>query len=384
MIAYNKESLENLYIQDQLDEAHYKNCVTAAEVSVCREKYPVKFYTPNIIIRIGLFILTVIIAVFSFGLITLMSGVSSEKGFSVLLIFFALISYAALELMVNKNRHYKSGVDDALQWMTGIFIISAFDLLNDRTALQNSILIFTVAIYLALRFSNAAISGIACVSFFAIIFFGYIKLGENGKATVPFLIMIISAIVYFLFSGEKMKEKFKYYSGCLLMAELISLLCLYAAGNYFVVREASISLFNLNLKENESISFGWLFWIFTIIIPLIYLAKGIQKKNVVLFRVGLLLIAVTVFTVRYYHHILPAETAMIIAGIALVICAYILIKYLKTARHGFTDAKIDKNLHSFIESLVIAQTLGQSKIDSGNQTTFGGGSGGGGGAGGAF
>lgn len=384
MIAYNKASLENLYIQDQLDEAHYKNCISAEEVNACKEKYPVKFYTPNIIIRIGLFILTVIIAVFSFGLITLMSGISNEHGFSALLIFFALISYAALELMVNQKHHYRSGVDDALQWMTGIFIISAFDLFNEPTALQNSILIFAVALYLALRFLNAAISAIACISFFAIIFFSYIKLGENGKATVPFVIMIISIIIYFLFSEEKMKEKFKYYTGCLLMVEIISLLCLYTAGNYFVVRETSISMFNLVLKENESIPFGWLFWIFTIIIPIIYLAKGIQKKNVILFRIGLLLIAATIFTIRYYYHILPAENAMIIAGIILIICAYILIKYLKTPSHGFTDEKIDENFNSTVESLVIAQTLGQSKIDTGNQTTFGGGSGGGGGAGGEF
>ena len=197
--------------------------------------------------------------------------------------------------------------------------------------------------------------------------------------------MIVAAIISFFSSRNKKKESVKFYTECLLMTEIISLLCLYAAGNYFVVREASISMFHLDLKENESIPFGWLFWIFTIFIPFFYLIKGIFKKDILLIRMGLLLIAVIIFTVRYYYHILPAETAMIIGGIILIAGAYSLIKYLREPKSGFTDVenKNDNNLHQ-IEALAMVQTFNQTQIDTGNQTTFGGGSGGGGGAGGNF
>ena len=148
-------------------------------------------------------------------------------------------------------------------------------------------------------------------------------------------------------------------------------------------------MFNLNLQEGQNIPFAWLFWIFTVSIPLVYIARGIQKKDVVLMRMGLIFIAAIVFTVRYYYHVLPAETAMMLGGLIMIAIAYSLIKYLKEPKYGFTDEE-QSNANSFarkqIESLIIAETFGQTKIETntGNATEFGGGSGGGGGAGGEF
>jgi uncharacterized membrane protein YgcG len=289
--------------------------------------------------------------------------------------------------MVYSKHHYKCGVDDALIWMTAIFVISAFNLSGNISSLQNAILIFVISLFFALRFTNMVMSAVACIAFLGIIFFSYTKLGANAKATVSFLIMIISGLIYFFALKNKQRESWKYYADCLLMIEIVSLICLYVAGNYCVVRESSISMFQLDLKENESIPFGWLFWIFTVIIPIVYLTKGIQKKDIVLIRTGLILIAAIIFTVRYYYHILPIETAMIVGSLLMISCAYALIKYLRVPKHGFIDEEITKEDFNKIlqfESLVIAQTLGQTKIDTGNQTTFGGGSSGGGGAGGEF
>jgi hypothetical protein len=387
MIAYKKEWLDNLYMRDELSDAYYKNCLSKEEFNACSEKYPVKFYMPNFFVRIGLFILTVVIAIFSFGLISLTAVASSFNAYTVFLVLFAILSYAALELMVNTNHHYKSGVDDALMWMTAIFIFSAFNISNNLSGLQNSIIIFIIAFYFSLRFLNMLMSAIACIAFFGVIFFGYTKMGEMAKATVPFLIMIISAFVYFLTLKNRSREKRKHYSNCFLMIEIVCLVCMYVAGNYWVVREASISMFHLQFKENESIPFGWLFWIFTAIIPLIYITRGIIKKDIVLIRTGSLLIAATVFTVRYYYHLLPIETAMIIGGVILIVIAYALIKYLRKPKYGFTDEEINNeniNNRRQLESLVIAQTFSQTQIEPVNQTTFGGGSGGGGGAGGEF
>ena len=172
------------------------------------------------------------------------------------------------------------------------------------------------------------------------------------------------------------------------MTEIVSLTCFYVAGNYFVVREASISMFNLSLKDGESIPLGWVFWIFTVAVPFIYLARGIQKKNILLIRMGLILMAAVVFTVRYYYHILSGETAMIIAGIIMTVIAYALIKYLKEPKNGFTDEQNSERSFTAkqLEALLIAQTLGHAKIETtdGNATEFGGGSGGGAGAGGEF
>jgi uncharacterized protein (DUF486 family) len=171
------------------------------------------------------------------------------------------------------------------------------------------------------------------------------------------------------------------------MVSITALTCFYAAGNYYVVREASIALFNMDIKEGHGIPFGWLFWIFTIAIPAVYIARGIQKKDVVLLRVGLLLVAAVIFTVRYYYHVLPAETAMVIGGVIFIGIAYMLIKFFQKPKHGFThkernDAFFMDKLQ--VESLVIAQTFSGPQLPTGTGTQFGGGTGGGGGATGVF
>ena len=165
------------------------------------------------------------------------------------------------------------------------------------------------------------------------------------------------------------------------LIEISSLISLYAAGNYFIVSELSNDMFNLQLQPGETIPFGWIYWIFTILVPPLYLLVGIRKKNIILLRTGLILLAAIVFTVRYYHTILPVEYVMSIAGIIILPAAYLLLKRLQEPVYGFTSKKftskneIDKLQ---LESLLLAQTF-KPGIDQ-DVTKFGGGSFGGGGA----
>ena len=86
-----------------------------------------------------------------------------------------------------------------------------------------------------------------------------------------------------------------------------------------------------------------------------------------------------VFTVRYYYHKVPVGTSMIIAGLLMTAIAYLLIKYLKDTKAGFTSqAKTNGHGGASIEALLIAEILsGQQDPHTG--THFGGGGYGGGG-----
>ena len=168
-----------------------------------QEKYPINFYTPNIFVRIGLFILTCVIAIFSFGLISLMFLSSAgEDATTVMLTFFALVAYGVLEFIIHSKNHYKSGVDDALMWMSGIFIIVAFNLKGSFSYLENSILVFALTAFFSLRFVNMIISAITDAAFVPRSYFAYIRFGEFAKATAPFIMMGISLIIYFLSSNK--------------------------------------------------------------------------------------------------------------------------------------------------------------------------------------
>lgn len=384
MIAYNKTSLRNNDIRKQSTAAFENNLITADELQQIKEKYPVHFYTPNFFIRIGLFILTVIIVSFSFSLFSVIFMSSIENAMKGLLLFFSLLTYAALEFMIEKNNHYKSGVDDALMWNSAGMFLASLMLIIDSGALTNCILTFLVSFYCSARFADRIMSAVAFLSFLAILFFLFTDHLGISKAIIPFVLMAASAAVYLLMTRLEKKTNLKNYEHCFTVIIICSLLSFYAAGNYYVVREVNNVMFHLT--NDGSLPFGWLFWILTVLIPILYIIRGVQKKDVIFLRIGVLLIAAMIFTIRYYYSILPIEIVMTLAGPVLLILSYVLINYLKQPKFGFTYSELNsanKDEKSLIESLVIVETLGQQAKPA-DTTKFGGGSFGGGGAGGEF
>ena len=382
MIACNKTSLHNERIQEQSTTAFENNFISKEELQNIQLKYPVQFYMPNIFIRIGLFILTLIILSFSFSLFSLLFMSSLDSAWKGLMLFFAILTYTALEFMVQTKHHYKSGVDDALLWNFAGLLFASISLILDAGALTNSVLVFLISLYCSIRFADRIMSVVAFLSLLGMLFFLFTDHLGISKAIIPFVLMAASAAVYFLIKNLEKKESLKNYEHCFTIISIVSLLSFYAAGNYYVVREVNNAMFHLT--NDGSLPFGWMFWILTVLIPFLYIVRGIQKKDALFLRVGLLLIAAMIFTIRYYHSVMPHEVAMTIAGSILLILSYGLISNLKQPKFGFTYAELNKENKMEklqIESLIIAETFGQQTKPT-ETTKFGSGSFGGGGAGG--
>lgn len=385
MIAYNKEWLDNSSMQEELENAFSEDLVSKMEYDNAVALYPVGFYTPNIFIRIGLFILTLIIVGFSCSLFALLfiSG-SNEQIFGILCILFAATAYITLEWMIREKNHYQSGVDDALLWMSGILFVSGINLLGDVSSLYNAALVFILSFCFCIRFADRLMAVVVIISLLSVVFFITSRIGENTEAVMPFVLMLMSAIIYFIRKKSVGKPEYKYYRQCLSIIEITALLCFYCAGNYFVVREAGISFLHLQLQPLEAIPFAWLFWIFTCAIPFLYILRGIQTKDIILIRVGVILIAAIVFTIRYYYAVMPIETAMLAGGILLLLISYSLSKILEKPIRGFTSQPVvNSNAPGLanIEAIIIAETLSSSNQGQSDGSHFGGGSFGGGGAG---
>lgn len=387
MIAYSKTWLDNLDIHNEADKAFSHQCILEEEQVAIKQHFPVGFYSPNFFIRIGLFILTAVIASFSLGLFFMITLSSTGDHSFGLFTFFTFLSYGALEFFVRENRHYRSGVDDALLWATVSSFIAALNCINGLHIVAYTLLVFLLSGYLALRFADALVSALACISWLGLLFYAYLELGAIAKLTMPFVMMAAAAMLYFFSLRIARAAEAKYYKLCLLVVRVVALLSFYVAGNYFVVRELGNSMFDLHLKEGESIPLGWLFWALTVSVPLLYLWRGVQKKDAVFLRVGLLLIAAIVFTIRYYYNVMPLEIVMILGGMVMITLAYVLIRYLQQPRNGFTykeekDASPINKLQ--IEALIINQTFSTPQVAETTGTEFGGGSGGGAGAGGEY
>ena len=387
MIAYNRTGLDNRVVGEQAAEALAKGCITLEEYTQIGTGYPVSFYTPNGYIRIGLFLLTVVIAAFSLGLLGLMS-ISGSHGFGGLLIFFGLVSYGVLEYMVAGKKHFRSGVDDALLWMSVGLLYAGLELsIEHMTVTAEFVVAFSLAFYGVLRFADGVLTLVAYGALLGIIFNMGMGSEETGGIVMFFILMGCSVGVYWLCIALYLKRGCRHYRPCLMILRAACLVGFYAAGNYFVVREMGSYRWDPAAQPGGSVPLGWLFWILTVGTPLFYVYRGVRKKDVVFLWVGLALIAAAVFTIRQYYHVLPAELAMVVGGILLIGGVYVAINYLRTPRHGLTYAEINdkhfiQNLH--IESLVIAETFAAPAAPAADGHSFGGGSGGGGGAGGEF
>lgn len=379
MIAYSTTDLDNRLIQRDAYTAFKKQCVTEEEKKAVTAAYPVGLYTPNPFIRIGLFIATVVIAFSVFGIFVI--GVNGAGVLSAVVFFFSVAYYVGLEIFVQVKRHFASGVDDALMWMSGAFFIGGFLAATEFELddLWLYALLFLLGTYFTLRFVNVLMCATAFIGLTGMVFYICFRLGSTAQALIPFFIMALSLLLYRLAVKLLREERFRHYFTCLEMLAILSLVTLYLGGNYYIVREVGMEIFGMQMK------LGWLFWLFTLVLPVVYIYLGIRHKNAILLRVGLLVVAAMVFTIRFYYHVLPLELAMTLGGTVMIALAWYVTHYLKEPRHGFTREEDDEpEIEALqIESLVIAETLHETPHPP-QGFKFGGGSGGGGGAGGDF
>ncbi|HTD39701.1 MAG TPA: hypothetical protein VK671_03705, partial [Mucilaginibacter sp.] len=203
MIAYNKTWLANLRVQQEVKKQLNSRCITNAEFKSIQERYPVGFYTPGLFARVGLFILTFIVIAFADGILSLMFASASDLVETPGWMFFlAILSYVALEVMVNSKHHYRSGVDDALLVISGLLFAVGFAMLfshyNNVYYLPISGAIFILNLYFSIRFADTLMGALCCAALLAFVFFGWTKVIPSGMATIPFVMMLVSGGLYWL------------------------------------------------------------------------------------------------------------------------------------------------------------------------------------------
>ena len=385
MIAYNKNSLDQLAIRNEAVTAYKKKLISDDEYDAIIKIHKTGLYSPNIFIRIGLFAAVVVIVLMTFGLLFLIFGAAVDSDISLfwMSLFFAFAVYAALEWIVQNKKHYRSGVDDGLLWLALIFVVCDIAIFSELSSFAIAVLAFLISLAATIRFANSVMSAVMFGSFIAGIFYSLIPFEAWAKSILPFVIMLLSFSIYLVTKNIKQKDFLRHYQFCFMMLEVLSLVTIYASVNYFSVRELTVTMFNL--PENYSLSGGWFFWLFTCALPIIYVVRGLQAKDRLILRTGLLLIAATVFTFRYYYTVAPVEQVVTVSGIILTIVAYAAIRYLHTPKHGLTDKQSEQYLQDglTVESLVIAESFNDVPAAE-EGFRFGGGSTGGGGASGQF
>jgi hypothetical protein len=387
MIAYPKVLLEAIKIEPLAASWKEKFLISTDTSEKIQTTYKNNLYTPSIFIRIALFVFTCIITSAFLGFATLISqGGGSDTAIGIRCCIYGLMVLAALEFTIREKKAYRAGIDDALLYIgLSLLMIGLCFLILKLANTENEILIcltlLPFLILASIRYSDRLLAALAFCCLFGLVFFS-LQSGENNlQSLLPFAGILLSAIIYY--SNKKLfTHNYLAWWDSLIILEILSLFTFYLSGNYLIVRELSVELMNLEIEKGADIPLAFIFYIFTILIPLLYLYMGIKNKDRVMLRCGLIILALAVLTFKYYYSLGHHEISLTIAGICMITISYLLMTYLKKSTSGFTSKNDDTVLNNDLESVVIAQTFSGKKDEQGFE--FGGGKSGGGGAGGNF
>ncbi len=386
--AYNPQWSENEFIKETAQGWFKKGFLQKEQLTEIHKSYSSNFYDPNIFLKIGLFIFTNLAASFSGSIIAAIIFLPFENQYQYALVVTSFIMGSfiifILEVLIKGNKLYHSGIDNALLYIAlGAFcytIITSLDYTSTPTwvYLVLSLPLFVLA---TIRYADLLVGVVSYIILFSLI----VNISVEtfwGKTLLPFIVMIASLGVYFLVKKLKQRNDYLYYKNCLNTLKILSLATFYLGGNYLIVREGNASL--NHLTESIQIAFAPLFYFFTVIIPLAYVFFGLRNHDRLLLILGFLAIGFSIFTYRFYLSLLPVEIALTLGGAILIALASGCMYYLRTPKHGFTNAPDDENKSLNFEALVMSQMVQSQIPQQGDTFRFGGGDSAGGGAGGEY
>lgn len=385
--AYNAQRVYYFAVLQESKRWYAHGFMDAGQFAAVKEAYKVPFYHPGLAIRITLFLASLLALSGIDGMLGLVVSELGETAISVGVALFGAATLVVLERnFIVSNQHYKSGVTEALLYHSCACIIGGtgnlFDF-NVHVVLVLCLIVFTAA---SIRYLDWLCTLAAVLTFAGLIFYEFYLMGGIIQQIIPFVFMAIFTPGFFLFKSLKKREALKIWGYNLLIAETISLLLIYAGGNYLVVRELSINLLDMRLEEGQDIPFATIFYGLTILIPIIYLAAGIRGKSMVLLRTGMVVAAFSFYTFHHYYSIAPVEIMLTAAGAVLLVLAIVIHRYLRIIRNGYTGENTleEKWANMNVQAFLVSQTMGgnEGKADQGMNP--GGGSFGGGGASGDF
>jgi hypothetical protein len=393
MISYSKTELDNTFLVAASKKLNQSGFIHFDQYKKLSKEILTLKTQDNLLIRLCLFVLGCIAYASVCGMLALFwSGISDynfDDGLNVLIFIYALIGFGAMEIfMVKGNKLFGYGLDDAVLLGAQLALGSGIAMVSDGNYFLISLFVALASVFSYLRYLNIPSLAVACLSCTASLAFLMLDYIEYGKSLLPFVLLLFAGFTYFIFRRILNNLQQPYYAKGILLAKSFCLILFYLAGNYFVVRELSYQLReNFYVKDTE-IPFALFFWVFTFVVPTIYLVFGLLKKDKIMLWIGFLALGFSFFSFRVYHHVLSPEVALTMGGLLLFAIAYFAIKKLKIKEAGITflpDRFTTENSLLNLEVLATASQFGvKPEINNPSPMEFGGGGFSGGGAGESF
>jgi hypothetical protein len=363
MIIHDKKLLDDLALLEEADSLQKAGFISKEQKDIIKKQLPDFKAHNNILVRLGFFLL------------------------GSFLYLFAGVGFAGVEALSNQ-KYYRHGLDDA--FILGMIMNIGFAVAITTEGYELIIAVFvSIASFLAYRRYLHLLSMLVfCLALSAVLFYGMFEIGTIGKTILPFTAMLFAGGFYF-FTKVKIKSLTEsYYYNGLLLANTFCLILFYLSCNYLVVRELSAELLGNEILPGQDIPFAYFFYAFTFIVPVVYLVQALRIKDRIMLWISFLAIAFSIYTIRFYHSVLPIEVALTLGGTVLFVIAYFSIRKLKNNEVGVTfkpDRINNSNALLNAEALIVASTFGlKPEVKTESPMEFGGGGFSGGGSDGSF
>ncbi|HJS01753.1 MAG TPA: hypothetical protein VJ780_12545 [Flavobacterium sp.] len=387
MIAHDKTKLENQFLIDEAHSLYEAKFISKEQYQQIEANFPGYKNQKSIFIRIGFAFLGIFLYCSICMFITLIGLNIIEHNFEFFTFIYAAVGFAGTEYFIKQNNTEK-GLDDIFLIGGQILFAVAIGILTDGNELSIAIAATIITFLSYIRYINSISVVIFCIASIATVAYSLFEMGSLGKTILPFALMIYALIIYFISNRITQKIQFPFYHKGILLLKNFGLVLFYLSGNYLVVRELSEVLLETEIPANLDIPFAWFFYAFTVIVPVFYIVYGLKLQERILLWIGFLSGGFSIYTIRYYHQILPIEIALILGGLLLFAIAYFSIKKIKDKTSGITfqpDRFINSGDFINAEALILTSQLGlkpETTIES--PMEFGGGDFSGGGSSGSF
>ncbi|WBA41564.1 hypothetical protein [Hymenobacter canadensis] len=372
-----------------------RQLLTDAQYQAIKTAYQPDFYRPGLLLRIGLVLFTCVGVAGAAAFLALFGAAARLEDFRLLGWAVALGCLGTQEVIIREFRHYRSGTDSALLYI-GLFVLALLlaEAADSLTTLSRYSAGFGSAYYTVLllpllgllllatlRYADRLVAAATYLVLLALLA-NWLLILPIGRLLLPFVLMLTAVGSFRLLQRLRQRPDYLYYRACLLVLEVLTLATFYLAGNYYMVREGNAEI--SGLYASAQIPLAPLFYLFTAIIPLVYIAVGLRRPSRLWLLTGLAAAAFSLFTLRYYRSVLPPEIAAVLGGAFLLVLAVWAARYLRPARHGLTSlADAGQPTYFNLESLVVAQTAPAPTAPTPG-FEFGGGHSGGAGADGSY
>ncbi|MBZ4040775.1 hypothetical protein [Flavobacterium hibisci] len=389
MIVFDKNKLENSVLIEEADSLKNGGFIGKEQLDFIKKELPTLNSHKNILVRIGFFLLGSFLYSSICSAVSLLGISGLDHYWEIFPFLFGIIGIVGSEFLAKKD-YYNHGLDDAFILGT---ILSFGCAVTFITKLENvfmvSFIVAIISLILFLRYIHLLSALVFYLALTLSLGYSIFEYLEAGQAILPFFMMFFGAATYFscrkLITGL---TKPYYYNGILLIKS-ISLILFYLSGNYLIVRELSASLTGGYYEISPEIPFAFFFWVFTFIVPVLYLFYSLTSKDRIMLWISFLAIAFSFYSFRFYHSVLPIEVALTLGGIMMFSVAFYFIRKLKTKESGLTfkpDRISNSNAFLHAEALIIASSFGMKPEAKPSESPmeFGGGGFSGGGSEGTF